>query len=548
MRIGYRLHGVTVDVYPRIPPSRFASAARQTLRAALTLLLLLGVLSGQARAFILPEANGVVFAFRDNGDGTVTDLNTGLTWQQTDDGNTRGWAAACTYCTQLRLNGHADWRAPSPLEMATIRSYSGSLIPMHYFPTSRIGGYWTNAASYVSGRENFSYYLNTSTNAIDDAVYNDAPFYIRCVRGPALTPQFSGYADSATGLTWNFVGVAYSYNSAVNAWINYYASQWRMPTPHELLTLRALHLSSYLGGGYWAGALRNGQPWSYVPTKGHLLYQNSNTSIYTDSVYAYLALVQGGPSCDYAISKTSQDADAASGDYSVFVISGGTGTCNWSAFSDSPWARVDAGATGTGSGQVLVHVDANASANPRTATFNIAGETYTLTQSGYVPATLTVAITPAAAATAGARWRMDGGAWQTGGTQFASVADGQHTIEFNQVGGWTTPQSQTFTASSGLALQLTGDYAAQLTVNIAPQAAVTAGAQWRVDGGSWQLPGAHVSGLGAGQHTLEFSAVPGWKAPAAQAFTFQAGQPQTLAGTYRKNVPNLGLLQLLLNN
>ncbi|WP_243312818.1 DUF1566 domain-containing protein [Fundidesulfovibrio agrisoli] len=490
----------------------------------------------------------MVFAFEDNGDGTITDLNTGLTWQQADDGVTRGWAAACTYCTQLRLNGYTDWRAPSPLELATTRSYFGSPIPAHFFPTTKSSGYWTDAKSYVIGRDNFSYYLNTATNAIDDAVYNDALFYIRCVRGPALTPQFSGYTDSATGLSWNIPSPAYSYNNAVSAWNTYYSSQWRMPTPHQLLTLRALSLTSDLSGGYWANTTYNGQPWSFVPKKGHLLYQNSNTSIYTDSVYAYLAMVQGGPSCSFALSKNSQAAGAGSGDYSVFITSGGAGTCNWSAYSDSAWARIDAGTTGTGSGQVLVHVDANASANPRSASFNIAGKTYTLNQSGYVPASLAVAITPAAAVTAGARWRMDGGAWQTSGTMFGSVADGEHTIEFNQVGSWTTPQSQTITATPGQAFQLTGDYAAQLAVNILPQAAATAGAKWRVDGGSWQQPGAYVSALSAGQHTLEFSAVPGWKTPAAQAVTFQAGQPQTLAGTYRKIVPNLGLLQLLLNN
>ena len=50
-----------------------------------------------------------------NGDGTVTDVATGLMWQQQDDGIIRDHADAITFCQNLSLAGHADWRLPLSL-------------------------------------------------------------------------------------------------------------------------------------------------------------------------------------------------------------------------------------------------------------------------------------------------------------------------------------------------------------------------------------------------------------------------------------------------
>ena len=62
--------------------------------------------------------------YRDNGDGTITDLVTGLMWQKAhnqrmtfDDFLTN--AAAC------RTGGHADWRAPTIKELFSLMDYSG---------------------------------------------------------------------------------------------------------------------------------------------------------------------------------------------------------------------------------------------------------------------------------------------------------------------------------------------------------------------------------------------------------------------------------------
>jgi hypothetical protein len=78
-----------------------------------------------------------------------------------------------------------------------------------------------------------------------------------------------------------------------------------------------------------------------------------------------------------------------------------------------------------------------------------------------------------------------------------------------------------------------------LTVFIAPQEAVNAGAQWRAGGGDWQNSGAAVSGFPAGQQVIEFKDLPGWTKAANQALTIQEGQPATASGAYMpmSNVP-----------
>ncbi len=72
--------------------------------------------------------------FTDNGDGTVTDNCTGLTWQKNTadingDGMIRGtqdsvtWEQALQYCEGLDFAGHADWRLPNERELQSIADY-----------------------------------------------------------------------------------------------------------------------------------------------------------------------------------------------------------------------------------------------------------------------------------------------------------------------------------------------------------------------------------------------------------------------------------------
>ncbi len=61
-----------------------------------------------------------------------------------------------------------------------------------------------------------------------------------------------------------------------------------------------------------------------------------------------------------------------------------------------------------------------------------------------------------------------------------------------------------------------------LKVTIAPSGAVSAGAQWRVDGGSWRDSDYTQPGLPVGSHSVEFKAVAGWTKPGNQSVTINS--------------------------
>jgi hypothetical protein len=107
--------------------------------------------------------------YRSNGDGTVTDRGSGLTWQQRDDGRPRNWRDALAYCTALRLGGEADWRVPDAKELHSIVDYTRA-------PAA------TGSAAVAPPLEasTIESYFWTSTTVLDgppDAMYTRAAYF-----------------------------------------------------------------------------------------------------------------------------------------------------------------------------------------------------------------------------------------------------------------------------------------------------------------------------------------------------------------------------------
>jgi hypothetical protein len=74
--------------------------------------------------------------------------------------------------------------------------------------------------------------------------------------------------------------------------------------------------------------------------------------------------------------------------------------------------------------------------------------------------------------------------------------------------------------------------AGNLTVNITPAQAASAGGQWRVDGGNWRNSGVTVKNLSNAAHTVEYKALTGWIAPASTSVTLTNNVTTTVTGTY----------------
>ena len=67
-------------------------------------------------------------AYTDNGNGTVTDSNTGFVWQKTPQPDRLQFADAIGYCAALDLGGLSDWRVPTIKELYSLADFRGELL------------------------------------------------------------------------------------------------------------------------------------------------------------------------------------------------------------------------------------------------------------------------------------------------------------------------------------------------------------------------------------------------------------------------------------
>ena len=75
---------------------------------------------------IQPRPPAGELSFKDNGDGTITDLRTGLMWEKSDSGWGETWSHAMNYCKELSLAGHSDWWLPDKDSWVSLWADAGS--------------------------------------------------------------------------------------------------------------------------------------------------------------------------------------------------------------------------------------------------------------------------------------------------------------------------------------------------------------------------------------------------------------------------------------
>lgn len=153
---------------------------------------------------------GANLAYQDNGDGTVTDLDTGLIWEkQSDDGsihdrdNLFTWANAPGHITALNSGsfaGHNDWRMPNARELLSLVDYgvANPAILSSAFHTNCFGGctvsncsctaffaYWTSTT--VTNLPNSAFAVNFTDGTV--GVFTKGGAFTAAVRGVRGGPQ-----------------------------------------------------------------------------------------------------------------------------------------------------------------------------------------------------------------------------------------------------------------------------------------------------------------------------------------------------------------------
>ena len=252
-------------------------------------------------------------AFVDNGDETITDKVTGLTWQKTDGGEMT-WEQAQVYAQSLRLGGHSDWRLPNSIELFGIMDHGrhGPAMNTEFFPRTQARYWWTSANRaddksrvwVVNTGGGIGAHLKSETTSAG----GDRPMHVRCVRGdsvfgsgPSLRNNGDGtLTDERTGLVWQQLGEragmtweeALKHCSQLNLADK---SNWRLPNIKELRSLSDDHrmqpsmdrelFPNAEGKPYWSSTTQSNRP-------ERAWYVDFSTGLvtYSDKTERYLVL------------------------------------------------------------------------------------------------------------------------------------------------------------------------------------------------------------------------------------------------------------------
>ncbi|WP_299780920.1 DUF1566 domain-containing protein [uncultured Formosa sp.] len=227
------------------------------------------------------QYTGIASAYKDNKDGTVTDLNTGLMWQKTPDNKRHNFYDAFTYVDELEIGGYTDWRLPTIKELYSLLNSNGELNPKDlslskpYIDTNYFdfeydermpyaGQYWSST-KYVKGpiqnigiEGAFGFnFADGHIKAYETGLYYNGESgvrnpgnYIRAVRGKEKVYGGNDFeanndgtvTDKATGLMWQQAddGQTYNWKEALNYAKNSTLagySDWRLPNTKELQSI-----------------------------------------------------------------------------------------------------------------------------------------------------------------------------------------------------------------------------------------------------------------------------------------------------------------------
>lgn len=207
------------------------------------------------------QFDGTQFSFEVS-DGIVTDLNTGLMWQQIPSSEDFSWSDAVTYCQSLELGGYDDWRMPTLKELFSISNFNTGwpYLNTDYFnlasgQITKDEQYWSSnyyVGVTVEGGSNAAFGVNHVTGHIKAYSANaSGPVggkYVRAVRGDQygvndFTENGNGtITDKTTGLMWaqDDGGVTLDWGNALayaeNSELAEY-TDWRLPNVKELQSI-----------------------------------------------------------------------------------------------------------------------------------------------------------------------------------------------------------------------------------------------------------------------------------------------------------------------
>ncbi|MCD4720894.1 MAG: DUF1566 domain-containing protein, partial [Desulfobacula sp.] len=131
--------------------------------------------------FFLILAGQCLAGYIDNGDGTITDTDTGLVWLNQTLGS-MSFSQALNLCETGTWGNHNDWRLPDRNALQSIVDYSAydPAIVHSVFAGTVSSGYWSSTINMSDPSR--AWYVNFQNGVVS---YNEAGtnYYVRPVRG-----------------------------------------------------------------------------------------------------------------------------------------------------------------------------------------------------------------------------------------------------------------------------------------------------------------------------------------------------------------------------
>lgn len=191
-----------------------------------------------------------------NGNGTITDTNTTLMWQQKDGGEMT-FEKAQAYVDTLTLGGYTDWRLPSPIEAFSILNmqYTNPAIDTSVFTYTLAEYWWTGIKD---NKDSQKVWVTNAGGGIGNhpkietiSAGGNKRMHVRAVRDTKLPISFVNHFatinstvvhDSITGLEWTNAlatdsmtwedALIFAESSTAATF-----SDWRLPNIKELQSL-----------------------------------------------------------------------------------------------------------------------------------------------------------------------------------------------------------------------------------------------------------------------------------------------------------------------
>lgn len=130
--------------------------------------------------YLIVPSVSVAGILTDNGDGTVTDRGTLLTWQQ-GASSAMTWEGALAYCEDLTLAVQNDWRLPNIKELLSLVDDTGAFPAINTTVFSNGDSrYWSSTSS--SRAPSFAEYVYFGSG-FPGGYFKTALYRARCVRG-----------------------------------------------------------------------------------------------------------------------------------------------------------------------------------------------------------------------------------------------------------------------------------------------------------------------------------------------------------------------------